>query len=968
MRRLLFVAVFPIAVMATWAVAQPDAPRLRRGRPAPAPTQVAVRFPIAVEDTPPANVQATVNSPTSVTITWNAVAGAQTYEVLRSTGGAPVQIGSSSSTRFTDSTAVANTTYRYQARVSGGTNSTPAYAGTFSFTDNPLVAGTTTVKTTHIAQLRTDVNAMRVFGGLSAASFTDPALTASTKIRAVHITELRSALNAARTALGMATITFTDGSITANVTKIKAAHVSELRGGTRQASTTGALLNGPPAFISSTTPSAAENATAVMTVTTTDPESNPRTYSIFGGADSVKFSIHPTSGALTFSAAPNFESPTDAGANNAYDVIVAASDGQGNVAAVAIAVTVTNVNEGPSFTSSNAISTTEQADGVFHTAVAPDPEGDPVTFTITGGADQDDLSIAGSGGLSFHVPPDFFGPTDADTNNVYVVEVTASSSGGTAMQTLSVTVTQMTCVSLSLGGVFTSATPVPKTFCLSSPAEYTIVPANVSPEASVDVELTATGIVPVSGPPSPLRRRPGITADAAPRLVEDRAFESRLRRRERNEVNARLRETHSEEVHTDAITPGVPSVGALMNINVETDNSCGTSDTRQARVEVVGTHIIIMQEVSGGSPVISGGLNTADYQEIADEFDDVIWPAVTTAFGQPADIDSNLRVIAFYTSAVNQLTPPSSPTFVDGFFLARDLSPAASCATSNVGEMIYTVMADPSGSINGNVRTVSLVKETTRRTLAHELAHLINASRRMHVNTPFVELEEVWLDEGLALIAEELVFYQAATLAPRSNLGAGEVGGAIDAFFQYGEPNFARLRAWLVSPQTSGLTQDDDDDATRGEAWAFLRYASDRRGGTETTFWQGLVNTQQTGLTNLQTNLGTDPEPWIADFALATYSDDATAGVPAQFTQPSWKFREIFENLDYAPGSGCSCAYELDTRDPANGVTDSFTLSSGGGSAYTRLGVASGRAIIKARDSENNALPADVHLRIFRRE
>ncbi len=959
MRRRLFAVVLTIAVMAMWAVAHPAPPR---------DAAAARPFPVVVNDTPPANLQATVSSPTSVTITWNAVAGAQTYEVLRSTGGSPVQIGTSSSTRFTDSTAAANTTYRYQARVSGGSSSTPVYAGTFSFTDDPLVAGTTAVKATHIAQLRTDVNAMRVFGGLSATSFTNPTLTASTPIRAIHITELRSALNAARTALGMATVTFTDSSIAAGVTAIKAAHVRELRGGARQASTTGALLNGPPVFTSSTTPSAAENATAVMTVTTTDPEANPRTYSIFGGADSAKFSIHSTSGALTFIAAPNFESPTDAGANNVYNVIVAANDGQGNVAAVAIAVTVTNVNEGPSFTSSNAISTTEQADGVFHTAAASDPEGDTVTFTVTGGADQGDLSIAGSGGLSFNVLPDFLAPADADANNVYVIQITASSSGGTAVQTFSVTVTQMTCVSLSLGGVFTSATPVPKTFCLSGPAEYTIVPANASSEDSVDVELTATGIVPVTGPPLPLSRRLRRALDAGPKLAVDRAFESRLRRSERREIGERLPETQHDGVRADAIAPGVPSVGALMNINVETDNFCSTSDTRQARVEVVGTHIIVMQEVSGGSPVILGGLSTADYQEIADEFDDTIWPAVTAAFGVPADIDSNLRVIAFYTSAVNQLTPPSAPSFVDGFFLSRDLLTAGSCATSNVGEMIYTLMADPGGSINGNVRSVSFVKETTLRTLAHELEHLVNASRRMHVNTPFVELEEAWLDEGLALVAEELVFYQAAALSPRSNLGVSEVGGAIDAFFRYGEPNFARLRDWLLSPHASGLTEEDDDDATRGEAWAFLRYASDRRGGSETTFWQGLANTQQTGLTNLASNLGTDPAPWIADFALATYSDDATTGVPAQFTQPSWNFREIFENLDYDPGAPCSCAYELDTRDPANGVTDSFTLSSIGAAVYTRVGVASGRAFIKVRDADNNALPADVRLRVFRRE
>ena len=47
--------------------------------------------------------------------------------------------------------------------------------------------------------------------------------------------------------------------------------------------------------------SVAENTTAVTTVVATD--TNTRTYTISGGADSAKFSI--SSGALTFSSAPN---------------------------------------------------------------------------------------------------------------------------------------------------------------------------------------------------------------------------------------------------------------------------------------------------------------------------------------------------------------------------------------------------------------------------------------------------------------------------------------------------------------------------------------------------------------------------------------------------------------------------------------------------------------------------------------
>lgn len=71
-----------------------------------------------------------------------------------------------------------------------------------------------------------------------------------------------------------------------------------------------------------------ENGTAVTSVVATDV--NPGTtltYSIIGGADASKFTINASTGVLTFKAAPNFEAPTDAGANNVYDLVVQVSDG-----------------------------------------------------------------------------------------------------------------------------------------------------------------------------------------------------------------------------------------------------------------------------------------------------------------------------------------------------------------------------------------------------------------------------------------------------------------------------------------------------------------------------------------------------------------------------------------------------------------------------------------------------------------
>ena len=100
---------------------------------------------------------------------------------------------------------------------------------------------------------------------------------------------------------------------------------------------------GPTAAIS-----VAENTTAVTTVTATDADlpAQTLTYSIAGGADAARFTINSSTGVLSFLAAPDFEAPTDAGANNVYDVTVQVSDGT-LTDTQAIAVTVTAVNDAP---------------------------------------------------------------------------------------------------------------------------------------------------------------------------------------------------------------------------------------------------------------------------------------------------------------------------------------------------------------------------------------------------------------------------------------------------------------------------------------------------------------------------------------------------------------------------------------------------------------------------------------------
>jgi VCBS repeat-containing protein len=200
-------------------------------------------------------------------------------------------------------------------------------------------------------------------------------------------------------------------------------------------------VNDPPVITSANTANVPENTTAVLTVTSTDEESNTVTYSITGGADQLKFSIVSGSGALSFITPPNFEAPTDSGANNVYDVQVTANDGTNNTPQN-IAVTVTNVDEAPVFTSSATPSVPENTTAVI-TVNATDPEAAAVTYAITGGADQLKFSInTSSGALTFNVAPNFEAPTDADANNIYLVQVTATDqTAHSGVQSLSVTVT-----------------------------------------------------------------------------------------------------------------------------------------------------------------------------------------------------------------------------------------------------------------------------------------------------------------------------------------------------------------------------------------------------------------------------------------------------------------------------------------------------------------------------------------------
>ena len=107
---------------------------------------------------------------------------------------------------------------------------------------------------------------------------------------------------------------------------------------------TPAPANRAPSFTSAATASVAENIAAVLTATASDPDGNPLSFSIAGGADAARFAM-TSAGALTFAPAANFDLPADADGDNVYQVQLRVSDGSLS-ATQDVTVTVTNSREG----------------------------------------------------------------------------------------------------------------------------------------------------------------------------------------------------------------------------------------------------------------------------------------------------------------------------------------------------------------------------------------------------------------------------------------------------------------------------------------------------------------------------------------------------------------------------------------------------------------------------------------------
>jgi hypothetical protein len=359
-----------------------------------------------------------------------------------------------------------------------------------------------------------------------------------------------------------------------------------------------------------------------------------------------------------------------------------------------------------------------------------------------------------------------------------------------------------------------------------------------------------------------------------------------------------------------------PQVGDVVDFGFSCVNQTQFPNTPTditAEVVRVSNNAVIFEDT-----LSRGAFTALEYDDIAVNFDNVIIGTDTLYFGAPADVPGDIapgQVVILYSQAVNRMTENYIGGFIAGFFCPLDLG----FAGGNDAKMFYVLVPDPAGDLtpgsDANLLTKANVLRITDNTIAHEFQHLIN----FQVGTGAAS--EVWINEGLSHLAEEVVGHATAQaeglldFAPGNDLGAADLRqsqAAVDILNKYYLGNWVNLGFYLDAPgDTAALLNSEDPLGMgtfrmRGANWSFVRYLLDRF-GTPAAEWQKTrqlitdgASTSRQAVTNVFglpfNQLAAD---WAAMFSVED-RDDLGGAVRTSLEMTSYQVRDIYDD----PGIG----------------------------------------------------------------
>jgi len=636
-------------------------------------------------------------------------------------------------------------------------------------------------------------------------------------------------------------------------------------------------------------------------------------------------------------------------------------------------------------------------------------KGDPVTFTATGS----NLSVAAVSpdtmveGASATLTGTGFSTTPAN-NTVTIGGLQATVTSATAT-TLGITVPTFACqpvrtvnVQVTVGGTNSNTVshPVrpasllalapgemmlvqdPTSFCLQfAPSstggnEYLVGVGAAAESPTLTLSYTMTAVQGAAAPapvamvpafsPRSVRSAPSAVnlQEIERRVAHDRA-EQRIRAFERQfldpATNAALRPAAAR---SPAATMAVPNVGDTLHLHVPNiDNTGGTGNTTgacdsigiDAVVKTVGSAGIFVTDLNNPA---ADSLTDAEIQAHSDTFDLHIYAADTTYFGTPSDLDINQRVFVVLTIEVNKLLSGQ----IAGFVFAGDLFSAASCASSDEGELFYGHVPDPGNVAGMGARQKSNVLFQMPSLIAHEFTHNIQQSRRIVVLGRSRSLS-TWEAEGQATLAEEVVGHSILGNTPGMDYGASvALSGPGASWYRF---IFDRL-AWYFGWAGGGVRNANAPDECTlfgtqalnsgtpcepfwfyGASWAFQRYVADRFGqsypGGETALTKDwIAKSDLSGVQNVEALLGVQFDSVFARWAAQNYVD-GRPGVASDTSiqMASWNVHDVL--------SSRSAAAPLA---PAQQTFGNFAITEQvrpGSTVYTLLAAAASRPALAIR-------------------
>ncbi len=365
--------------------------------------------------------------------------------------------------------------------------------------------------------------------------------------------------------------------------------------------------------------------------------------------------------------------------------------------------------------------------------------------------------------------------------------------------------------------------------------------------------------------------------------------EREFKRRMNEELEKLLRKAGSGQIEIKrgdrAFRPsisgeGAPSQTVQFNMLVNPDSS-STDPLNFTVVEAdlmfSGAHTLLYvdKETMERCPTC---LTQTDADGLGQVFDSRIYGTNRNKFGNESDINQDKKVAILLSPVVNRMTPVGSQGFIAGYFLANDLLPAL-CddkRVTNGMEIFYGIVPDPSG-VFGNIFPKEETLPIIEGVLAHEFFHMILFNYRVLIYGQGLfgnYMEQIWLNEGLAHIAEDVNGYQTS--------------------------NIKRANLFLDHPGNVTLIYGGDLLDERGAEFLFLRYLGDRYGDG---MFKQLVQSKKTGVANIEAATRAFFKELFADWSATCYLSGRGITNDARFSYSSIDLQGDFKPLSVLGGN-----------------------------------------------------------------